>query len=60
MHQRNIIIENEWPGWLRWIKQSFQHGVIYKIWKNNIQLEKWFDQIFQEFVNRDVISATKK
>jgi hypothetical protein len=27
-------------------KTSFEHGQINEIWKNNIELEKWFDSAF--------------
>jgi hypothetical protein len=34
--------ENEWIGWLRWMKAAFERGTINEIWKN-IEVEKWFD-----------------
>jgi hypothetical protein len=60
MYQRKVVSDNEWSGWLRWIKSAFQHGALYDIWKNNIELEKWFDPSFQKFVNDEIIPSVKK
>jgi hypothetical protein len=46
-------------GWLRWIKTVFERGKINEIWKN-IELEKWFDPAFQEFVDRELSHAIRK
>jgi hypothetical protein len=55
MHQRKVITDNEWVGWLRWIKSAFQQGEIYDIWRSNIELERWFDPAFQDFINKEII-----
>jgi hypothetical protein len=60
MYQRKVVSDNEWSGWLRYIKSAFQHGEIYEIWKNNIDLEKWFDPSFQKFINDEIIPSVKK
>jgi hypothetical protein len=60
MYQRKVVSENEWSGWLRWMKSSFQHGSLYEIWKNNIELEKWFDPAFTEFINKEIVRAIGK
>jgi hypothetical protein len=52
MGKRKVLSDNEWTGWLRWIKRSFEQGEIMQIWKNTIETEKWFDSAFQEFVDR--------
>ena len=44
----------------RYITSAFQHGNIYEIWKNNIELEKWFDPGFQKFINDEIIPAIRK
>jgi hypothetical protein len=59
MYQRKIVSDNEWSGWLRWMKSAFQNGAIYEIWENNIELEKWFDPAFSEFINKEIISTIK-
>jgi hypothetical protein len=60
MRQRNVLSDNEWTGWLQWIKSAFDQGTIRDIWKNNIEMEKWFDPAFQEFINRELIPMDKK
>ena len=44
MHQRKYW-DNEWAV-VMMEKTSFEHGQINEIWKNNIELEKWFDSAF--------------
>jgi hypothetical protein len=60
MYQRKVVSDNEWSGWLRWIKSAFQHGDLYDIWKNNIDLEKWFDPAFSEFINIEIVPTIKR
>ncbi len=60
MRQRGVVRDNEWAGWSRYITSAFQHGDIYEIWKNNIELEKWFDPDFQKFINDEIIPAVRK
>jgi hypothetical protein len=59
MYQRKVVSDNEWSGWLRWMKSAFQHGSLYDIWKNNIELEKWFDPAFSEFINKEIVPTIK-
>jgi hypothetical protein len=47
MRQRGVVSDNEWNAWLRWMKSAFERGTIADIWKNNIEVEKWFDPSFQ-------------
>ena len=56
MRQRKVISNNEWAGWLQWMKNSFRFGNISKIW-NDAQMESWFDPSFQEFVKRELLPA---
>ena len=58
MRQRGVVSDNEWKGWLRWMKSAFRHGTISQIWKNNIEVEKWFDPAFQEFIDKELVSVT--
>jgi hypothetical protein len=39
MRQRKVVSDNEWTGWLRWMKTAFERGTIAEIWKN-IEVEK--------------------
>jgi hypothetical protein len=44
MRQRGVVSDNEWNVWLR-MKSAFEQG---------IQVEKWFDPAFQEFINKEL------
>src|ERR1044071_6607343 len=60
MRQRNVLSDNEWSGWLRWMKSAFDQGTIKEIWKSKIEMEKWFDPAFQEFIDKEVITSGNK
>ena len=47
-------------GWLRWMKSAFDQGMIKEIWKNKIEMEKWFDPAFQEFVDKELIPLSNR
>lgn len=53
MRKRKVLSDNEWTGWLRWMKSAFEQGTIKDLWKTNIDMEKWFDPEFQNFVERN-------
>jgi hypothetical protein len=59
MHQREVVSDNEWIGWLRWMKTAFELGTINEIWKN-IEVEKWFDPAFQEFIDKELLTPVAK
>ena len=59
MRQRKVLSENEWIGWLRWMKSAFEEGSIKEIWESHIEMEKWFDPAFQVFVDRELIPTTR-
>ena len=60
MRQRKALSDNEWIGWLRWMKSSFLQGEIMQIWENTIEMEKWFDPAFHEFVDKQLIPTEAK
>jgi len=60
MRKRKVLSDNEWTGWLRWMKSAFDQGMIKEIWKSKIEMEKWFDPAFQEFVDKELIFVAKK
>lgn len=60
MRQRKVLSDNEWTGWLRWMKSAFEQGEIMEIWEKTIEMEKWFDPAFQEFVDKELIPRTPK
>lgn len=60
MRKRKVLSDNEWTGWLRWMKSAFDQGAIKDIWKSKIEMEKWFDPAFQEFVDKELIPLSNK
>lgn len=42
------------------MKSCFEQGEIMKIWKGTIQMEKWFDPAFREFVDKELIPLSNK
>ena len=58
MRERGVVSDNEWTGWMRWMKSAFKHGTISQIWTNNIEVEKWFDPTFQEFIDKQIVPVT--
>jgi hypothetical protein len=52
MRKRNVLSDNESTGWLRCMKSAFEQGMIRELWMSKIEMEKWFDPAFQEFVVR--------
>lgn len=60
MRQRKILNDNEWDGWLRWMRSSFEQGEIREYWKNKIDRNRWFDPAFQEFIDKEVVPYAAK
>ncbi len=59
MRQRKVLSDNEWAGWLRWMKSAFAQGTIGEYWGKSIQPEKWFDPAFQDFIDNEIIKGNK-
>ena len=38
----------------------FEEGKIIEYWKSDLELEKWFDPAFEEFINKELIPMVKK
>jgi hypothetical protein len=56
MRERKIISDNEWIGWLQWIKNSFAQGTIRKDWIE-LKLGSWFDPRFRDFIDNEIIAS---
>ncbi|HMH11433.1 MAG TPA: hypothetical protein VK553_12020 [Candidatus Nitrosopolaris rasttigaisensis] len=56
MHERKILNENEWLGWMR---SCFRLGTIKEHWKQ-IQQNQWYDPTFDEFINKQVIAYVER
>jgi hypothetical protein len=54
MHQRKVLNDDEWTGWLQWMRNCFKYGTIGEQWKQ-IQSERWLNPAFEEFINKEII-----
>jgi hypothetical protein len=54
MRQRGILGDNEWSGWLQWMRNAFQFGTIGQSWKDS-EMGSWFDPAFRDFVNSELV-----
>ena len=58
MRQREVLNDDEWTGWLQWMRNCFKYGTIGQQWKQ-IQSERWFNPAFEEFINKELIPTIK-
>ena len=58
MHQRKVLRDNEWNGFLRSMKAAFRDGTIGDYWKI-VEPEKWFDPEFQKFIDNEIAGQKK-
>jgi hypothetical protein len=56
MRQRRVLDDNEWAGWLQWMRNCFRRGTIGEVWKQ-IESDGWFNPAFQKFVNTEIVRA---
>ena len=59
MHERKVLNENEWLGWVEWMRSCFRLGTIKEHWKQ-IQQNQWYDPTFDEFINKQVIAYVER
>src|SRR6476661_1504235 len=53
MRQRKVLDDNEWAGWLQWMRNCFRKGTIKETWKR-VEQDRWFNPAFQDFVNTEI------
>ena len=58
MRERKVLSDNEWIGWIQWMKNAFKHGTITHDWKDK-DIESWFDPSFRNFINNEIIPAVQ-
>jgi hypothetical protein len=58
MRERSMIRDNEWIGWLYWMKNSFAQGTIKNDW-NELKIGSWFDPNFRNFIDKEIIASSK-
>jgi hypothetical protein len=56
MRERNVLNDNEWTGWLLWMRNCFKYGTIREHWKQ-IQSERWLSPVFENFINREILAV---
>ena len=60
MHQRKVLSDNEWAGWMRWMTSAFELGQLREYWQKEMDPDKWFDPAFQDFIDNEIIKRGKK
>jgi hypothetical protein len=58
MRQRKVLNDDEWIGWLQWMRNCFKYGTIGEQWKQ-IQSEKWLNPDFEDFLHEEIIQNDK-
>jgi hypothetical protein len=53
MRQRKVLNDDEWTGWLQWMRNCFKYGTMGEQWKL-IQSERWFNPDFENFLNKEI------
>ena len=56
MRQKNVLNDEEWTGWIHWMKNCFKYGAIGEQW-GQIRSERWLNPAFENFVNREIMGA---
>jgi hypothetical protein len=59
MRERKIISDNEWLGWLQWIRNDFAQGTVRRDWVE-LKLGQWFDPRFRDFIDNEIIASVKR
>ena len=59
MRERKVLNDNEWHGWVEWMRTCFRLGTIKENWKR-IQESKWYDPAFEDFINKEVVAYVER
>ena len=59
MRQRKVLDDNEWTGWLQWMRNCFRNGTIGETWKQ-VEPDRWFNPGFQKFINSEIAETTSQ
>jgi hypothetical protein len=54
MRQRKVLNDDDWTGWLQWMRNCFKYGTIGEQWKQ-IQSARWVNPDFENFLNKEII-----
>jgi hypothetical protein len=55
MRERKALNDNEWFGWVQWMRNCFRLGTIKQHW-NRMQENHWYDPTFEDFINKEIIA----
>ncbi len=59
MRERKVLDDNEWYGWIEWMRNCFRLGTIKEHW-SRIQENHWYDPTFEDFINKQVIAYVER
>ena len=59
MRERKVLNDNEWYGWVEWMRTCFRLGTIKENWKR-IQESIWYDPAFENFINKEVVEYVER
>ena len=59
MRERKVLNDNEWFGWVEWMRNCFRLGTIKEHWKR-FQENHWYDATFEDFINKQVIAYVER
>ena len=59
MRERKVLNDNEWYGWVEWMRNCFRLGTIKEHW-DRMQENHWYDQTFEDFINKQVIAYVER
>ena len=59
MRERKVLNDNEWFGWVEWMRNCFRLGTIKEHW-NRMQENHWYDATFEDFINKQVIANVER
>jgi hypothetical protein len=59
MHERKVLNDNEWFGWVQWMRTCFRLGTLKEHWKQ-FQQSQWYDPSFDDFINKQVIAYVER
>jgi hypothetical protein len=59
MHERKVLNDNEWFGWVQWMRNCFKLGTIKEHW-TRIQESQWYDSAFEDFIDKQVIAFVER
>ena len=54
MRERGVLQDNEWTGWLQWMRNAFRYGSLGRAWTEG-EMGQWFDPSFRQFVDVELL-----